>query len=324
MHQRARCRTDASTRLVRSIRLPARSPATARSRSSMPTGAASASSSSALAADPVAQRRGGAEVERLDARRRAAPRCRGAAARPAPAPASDAPASTTRAKAAAAQPILVIHRRLVHEVGEVALAADGAVAEEHQVLRRARPRACVVAGQTCTSSQSPAGDDRDASDRVHQVEAGEVDDARMRAGRVARRARSSAITSRRATRRRTRGRRPRAPTPGSHDTCASSIRNGAALRTCQRISWSRSWTFGGIFSKRRSDTFAIVSGSTSATRCGAPPAFSSAALIVAVSAASVGDVRRVERRHDRRRRQRLGGVAGDHAVAACARRAPAP
>ena len=53
--------------------------------------------------------------------------------------------------------------------------------------------------------------------------------------------------------------------------CASSIRNGAALRTCHVINSSRSRGRAGTFSNRRRETFATLSGMASATRFGRAP-----------------------------------------------------
>src|SRR5215471_3972000 len=70
---------------------------------------------------------------------------------------------------------------------------------------------------------------------------------------------------------------------GTHEICASSGLNGAALRTCQRISWSRSCA-AGTFSNRSSEIFAALSGITSAMRRGRTPALSNAERSAAVSA----------------------------------------
>ena len=49
------------------------------------------------------------------------------------------------------------------------------------------------------------------------------------------------------------------------------MRNGAAFRTCQRMSSSRSRARSGTFSNRRSETLATLSGIASATRLGLMP-----------------------------------------------------
>ena len=49
------------------------------------------------------------------------------------------------------------------------------------------------------------------------------------------------------------------------------MRNGAALRTCHRISSSRSRARAGTFSNRSRDTLATLSGMASATRFGRAP-----------------------------------------------------
>ena len=63
---------------------------------------------------------------------------------------------------------------------------------------------------------------------------------------------------------------PSTGAPGAKATRASSIRNGAVLRARQRTSWSNSAGRAGTFSNRSSDTLAALSGTTRATRRGAP------------------------------------------------------
>ena len=121
--------------------------------------------------------------------------------------------------------------------------------------------------------------------RVDHVERREIDDAGVRAG--------GGDTALRTLRRRrawpptpgTRGRRRRDPA-SLKLTCASSIGNGAALRTCQRISWARSCARGGTCSNRTSETLATGSGTTSPTRFGRPIASSARATAPPTSARS--------------------------------------
>ena len=59
--------------------------------------------------------------------------------------------------------------------------------------------------------------------------------------------------------------------PGDTLTTACSIGNGAVFLTCHLTISCRSAALGGTFSSRNSDTFATVSGTTSATRVGLMP-----------------------------------------------------
>ncbi len=159
-----------------------------RSRSSTPTGAASASSSPGLAL--MRSRIVAATARRRRARhgRRRAPRCRGAGAPPVRRRHRRAGEHDAR-EPAAAEPILVIHRGLVDEVGQLALGAERAIAEERRDRRRERRPASRSRCPTCTSSQSPPRRAGRGQLRVDQAEAGDVDQSR-RARRPSSHARS--------------------------------------------------------------------------------------------------------------------------------------
>ena len=90
---------------------------------------------------------------------------------------------------AAAEPILVIHRRLMHEIGQVAVGLELPRAEENQVACRGRSPACVV-GRDVHDQQVPeslrrpwsskvaAGSRPTGQDGVDQVQRRQIDDAR--------------------------------------------------------------------------------------------------------------------------------------------------
>ena len=107
--------------------------------------------------------------------------------------------------------------------------------------------------------------------------------------------------------------------PGTQDTWASSILNGAALRTCHRISWSRSCALAGIFSNRTSDSLPTVSGSTSAMRFGRDGQPIEHAANRRRQRRGIVHVDRVQRR--RRPRQRAGALLHSSRAHACP---PAP
>ena len=102
-------------------------------------------------------------------------------------------------EAGAAQAILVVHRRLVHEVGERAVGVGGAVAEEDQRARRAGSRSTRSRRATFTSSQSPPSAPAGRQHRVDDVERRQVDEAGVGAGRRAQLPRIRSMTSRRAS-----------------------------------------------------------------------------------------------------------------------------
>ena len=115
-----------------------------RSRSRMPTSGASASSTSGRRADAIEQRRRRARIDRLDLEAepllQVAAQAAGAAV--AHAVASDPAAREQHPREAGAfQAILVVHRRLVHHVGQRPFRLLGAVAEEDAGRRRASPPA---------------------------------------------------------------------------------------------------------------------------------------------------------------------------------------
>ena len=155
-----------------------------RSRSSTPTGAASASSSPGLAL--------------MRSRIVAAALTSSSSTRP-PTRSSSAPAQALglvdsrhrRAgehdarEAAAAEPVLVIHRRLVDEVREVAFPAERAVAEEHEVAAPHDGERRVVV-RDVHQQPVPARRAGRGELRVDQAEAGDVDEARVHARRLAR------------------------------------------------------------------------------------------------------------------------------------------
>ena len=198
-------------------------------------------------------------------------RRRSAARRPAP-----SAGEHDAREAAAAQAILVVHRRLVHQVGEVAVRRRWRGCGRTSDRRRARRRAWRSRAPRAPAASRPTSRRRAAQHRVDQVEAGEIDDAGVHAGRlagalvalddVAARHRDDELAAAAGDRGAGGPRTPARPRSGTAPPCApasESADRGPA--PC-----------AGTFSKRSSDTFAAVSGSTSATRAAAAPACSSA------------------------------------------------
>ena len=265
---------------------PAPGAGAGRSRSSTPTGAASASSSPGLAL--MRSRIGAArpDVEQLhpaaEALLDAAPqplrllRARHATRRRAP----RARTRRRRADPRDTSPSGAPDRR------DPPSAPSGAVAEEHQV-GAAHDRERHVVG--CRRGRAASRRLRRAGGgelRVDQAEARDVDQPGMHAGGVARALEALDHVAPRHRRRRTRGRRRRRRRRRTHATCASSIRNGAAFRTCQRINWSRSCALAGTFSNRIERDLRGPCRARPAPRdARATPTFCSAVLIVATSAA---------------------------------------
>ena len=191
---------------------PAEDGATGRSRSRTPTGAASASSRLGARADAIAHRRGGSHVDEFDP---SADALLDAATQPLRLfGAGHRRAGEHDAReAAAAEPILVIHRRLVDEVGEVALGAQRPIAEEDEIAA-AHDRERHVVGADMDQQPVAARRAGRGQLRVDQAEAGDIDEARVHARGRRTRARSSESRRGAPSRRRTRGRRRRVAIPG--------------------------------------------------------------------------------------------------------------
>ena len=98
------------------------------------------------------------------------------------------------------QPILVVHRGLMHQIRERAFAFGAAAAEENQLARRAGWQSTTQSGVTFTSSQSPAGVAGSASTVLMTLNVEMIDHAGMGAACFAHaRSYSSITVSRRAS-----------------------------------------------------------------------------------------------------------------------------
>ena len=187
--------------------------------------------------DPIAQRDGAAEVERLDPR--AEPRLELA-----PQPIGGVRSAQRRARqhdageTAAAQPILVIHRGLVHQIRQIVVVLGRTRAEENHVAIRAPPPSCCSRPRrgraasrlpACCAPSAP-------STALTRLTRRQIDDARVRARRLARALVALDDVAARDGHDVLPAAFGQARCPGTQDTCASSILNGAAFRTCQRIS----------------------------------------------------------------------------------------
>ena len=189
--------------------------------------------------------------------------------RPRPRGLRRAPARSTRAEAATRQPVLVVHRRLMHEVGEALLAVGSAMPVEDDASAPHDHQRRVVGGDV---DEQPVVCLRSAGEhQVHEVERREIDEAHMRTRRARRPSRTARSARAGPLPRRTRARHPPASCPSVQVTCASSTRKGTLLRTWNRSIASRSWQLVSAPVRiARARPSPPQSGTTSAT-CRPPP-----------------------------------------------------
>ena len=260
-------------------------------------------------ADAVANRHACCGSRATRSSMRGAPRCCAGSSPPGPAPRSAAPADHDAREPAAAQPILVIHRRLVDEVRELRRAGRAAVPEEHEIAARARPRASRSRRRCAPAASRPAAAGRRRQHGVHQVEAREIDEPGVRPGRLARalvagdhvasRDRDDELAAAAVERDARDPRRPARPRSGTAPPCGpaseSADRDPAPSRAPSRTGSARPW---------RRCRAAPARCAAAAARC-----LSSAARIAAVSAAGSWTLTAFRPRLDGAGRQRLGAVA---------------
>ena len=228
--RRARCRTAASTRLV--LRLMPPAPATEdadeRRQLSRPAPGLAEIRSVSVATEPRGQAASTFACSRSARQRRS--RRAGA-----PSGADAGAGKNTRAEAATRQPVLVVHRRLVHQVCEALLGVGSTLPIEDDVPRRARSPASRVGGdvdqQPVVCLRAPC---RRAPGSRGRRSPG-------RPGPHAHRPRRHtawycAINSRRATATTIRRPPPSSDCPSRPGELRVVDRKGTALRTCHRIS----------------------------------------------------------------------------------------